>query len=91
MEPEMDYIKGMTDRFNQLTQDEVSSLLSLYGTPELIVISQVLGPEVSQALGSSMNEAALAVGSRDNLEPSPPQMPQPQEQVQPRRMGLGSR
>lgn len=91
MEPEMDYIKGMTDRFNQLTQDEVSSLLSLYGTPELVVISQVLGPEVSQALGSSMNEAALTIENGDNPEPSPPQMRQPQDQVQPRRMGLGSR
>ena len=61
MEPEADYIKGMTDRFNQLSQDEVESLLSLYGTPELITISQVLGPEVSEALGSAMNAAARVV------------------------------
>ena len=58
MEPDNTYIQEALERFNQLTPDEVDSLMSLYGTPELVAISKVLGPEVSKALGVAMNALA---------------------------------
>ena len=58
MEPDNSYIQESLERFNQLTPDEVDSLMSLYGTPELVAISKVLGPEVSKALGVAMNALA---------------------------------
>ena len=58
MEPDNSYIQEALERFNQLTPDEVDSLMSLYGTPELVTISKVLGPEVSKALGVAMNTIA---------------------------------
>ena len=58
MEPDNSYIQEALERFNQLTPDEVDSLMSLYGTPELVAISKVLGPEVSKALGVAMNALA---------------------------------
>lgn len=66
MEPDNTYIQGALKRFNQLTPDEVDSLMSLYGTPELITISKVLGPEVSKVLGVAMNNLA---------EPKPAEKP----------------
>ena len=58
MESDNTYIQESLERFNQLTPDEVDSLMSLYGTPELVTISKVLGPEVSKALGVAMNAIA---------------------------------
>ena len=58
MEADNTYIAESLERFNQLSPDEVDALMSLYGKPELIVISKVLGPEVSKALGVAMNAIA---------------------------------
>lgn len=56
-----DYVSEVSSRFNQLSESKMRELLTLYGTPQLVTISQVLGPEISTALGSAMNSAAQSL------------------------------
>ena len=65
MEPDVktvqDYVAEVANRFGQLTQEEAQDLMGLYGTPQLVTISKVLGPEVSSVLGEAMNTIANAL------------------------------
>ena len=45
------YEKGQTP----LNEEETEIIKGLYGTPELITISKVIGPEVTKALSDAMN------------------------------------
>ena len=77
MEPNVktaqDYVVEVANRFGQLTQEEVESLMGLYGTPQLVTISKVLGPEVSSVLGEAMN----AVANAPRTQPAPTEQPAP--------------
>lgn len=81
MEPDVktaqDYVAEVANRFGQLTREEAEGLLGLYGTPQLVTISKVLGPEVSSVLGEAMNVIANS------------QAPQPITTEQPMPMAKG--
>jgi len=50
------YKDNVTKRFSSLSVAEVSSIMKLYGTNELQVISKVLGPEVTATIGAELND-----------------------------------
>lgn len=60
-----DYVSEVSTRFNNLSEPKMKELLTLYGTPQLVTISQVLGPEISSALGSAMNSAAQSLQKQE--------------------------
>tara|TARA_R110000782_G_scaffold55584_1_gene116992 strand:- start:19 stop:282 length:264 start_codon:yes stop_codon:yes gene_type:complete len=62
------YKNEVSNRFDVLASEEQSTLLSMYGTPELIVIAKVIGPEIhgvlSEKLNSIMNNTQDRVTSK---------------------------
>ena len=56
MAKELDeYKASVLDRLINLNEEETEVIKSLYGTPELITISKVIGPEVTKALADGIN------------------------------------
>ena len=56
MAKELDeYKASILDRLINLNEEETEVIKSLYGTPELITISKVIGPEVTKALADGIN------------------------------------
>lgn len=70
-----EYKVAMRSRFNALEDEEKMALGKLGETPVGDLLFKVLGPELTGSMGGQ----------------EPQQQEQPQEQIQPRRMGLGSR
>lgn len=81
MEPDVktaqDYVTEVASRFGQLSREEAEGLLSLYGTPQLMTISKVLGPEVSSVLGEAMNQIARAAVSPSQDQAPAQEAPMP--------------
>lgn len=70
-----EYKVVMRSRFNALDDEEKMALGKLGETPVGDLLFKVLGPELTSSMAGQ----------------EPQQQEQPQEQIQPRRMGLGSR
>jgi len=49
------YKNAVSDRFDVLASEEQSTLLNMYGTPELIVIAKIIGPEIHGVLSKKLN------------------------------------
>ena len=81
MEPDVktaqNYVTEVANRFGQLSREEAEGLLNLYGTPQLVTISKILGPEVSSVLGEAMNQIARAVDSSSQDQASAQEAPMP--------------
>lgn len=73
-----DYVTEVATRFGELSREEAEGLLGLYGTPQLVTISKVLGPEISSVLGEAMNQIANATAA-----PAQPVAPPIQEPPMP--------
>jgi len=50
-----EYKASVVDRLINLNEEETEIIKGLYGTPELITISKVIGPEVTKTLSDAMN------------------------------------
>jgi len=50
-----EYINDEQELLLNLNEEETEIIKGLYGTPELITISKVIGPEVTKALSDAMN------------------------------------
>jgi len=72
-----DYVTEVANRFGQLNREEAESLLNLYGTPQLMTISKVLGPEVSSVLGEVMDQIARATVSPSQEQTPAQEAPMP--------------
>lgn len=56
MAKELDEYKArVVDRLINLNEKETEIIKNLYGTPELVTISKVIGPEVTKALANAIN------------------------------------
>ncbi len=56
MAKELDeYKASVVDRLINLNENEKEIIKDLYGTPELVTISKVIGPEVTKALANAIN------------------------------------
>ena len=56
MAKELDeYRARVVDRLINLNEKETEIIKNLYGTPELVTISKVIGPEVTKALADGIN------------------------------------
>ena len=56
MAKELDeYRARVVDRLINLNEKETEIIKNLYGTPELVTISKVIGPEVTKALANAIN------------------------------------
>lgn len=49
------YKVKVSERFDTLDSEEQSTLLSMYGTPELMVVAKIIGPEVHGILSEKLN------------------------------------
>lgn len=67
------YVKEVVSRFEALSPEETKGVMDLYGTPQLMTISKILGPEISTVLGQAMN--ALVMES--TRQTTPIEQPQP--------------
>jgi len=50
-----EYKAGVINRLLNLNEEETEIVKGLYGTPELIIISKIIGPEVTKALADGIN------------------------------------
>jgi hypothetical protein len=50
-----EYRARVVDRLINLNEKETEIIKNLYGTPELVTISKVIGPEVTKALANAIN------------------------------------
>ena len=65
------YKVEIAERLGQLEVEEAKGLVELYGTPGLITIGKIIGPEVSQVLAEGLNEMAQAVAQQQQQQPTP--------------------
>lgn len=65
-----DYVIEVANRLGELSVEEAQGLLDLSGTPQLTVISKVLGPEVSGVLNDVIGQIAGAMANRTQAAPA---------------------
>lgn len=61
MQPEqsmLEYTEQVRKRIDNLPDNDKDALLDLYGSAELVIISRVLGPEVTKAVAGKLNNLA---------------------------------
>lgn len=82
-----EYVAEVANRFGELSGEEAQGLLDLYGTPQLVTISRILGPEVSSVLGEAMNEISTSMSNTPQAIPAQPITPPVQETTMPMNKG----
>jgi hypothetical protein len=78
------YKVEVSNRLNNLDAEEVKVLANMYGSPELIMIGKIIGPEVSQALAEGVNEISRSLQQKGQEAVAT-------QERQPIRSGLGAR
>ena len=66
------YKEQISERFDNLEQKQIGTMLSMYGTPELVTLSELLGPEVTNVLASKLNDKAMELERQAEKQNSPP-------------------
>ena len=64
MQPEqsmLEYTEQVRKRIDNLPDNDKDALLDLYGSAELVIISRVLGPEVTKAVAGKLNNLASLI------------------------------
>jgi len=83
MDPIDGYVQEVLSRYQSLPEEEKAVLKTIPDTPFAAPLGKLLGPEMGDLFSSILSQDAP---EEQIVEPTTPQ-----EQVQPRRMGLGSR
>tara|TARA_R110001632_G_C11255814_1_gene409347 strand:+ start:722 stop:994 length:273 start_codon:yes stop_codon:yes gene_type:complete len=65
------YKKDVAIRLGELNVEEARGLATLHGSSELITISKIIGPEVSEALAEGINEIVSMVNSETTSNSMP--------------------
>jgi len=65
------YKKDVAIRLGELSVEEARGLATLHGSSELITISKIIGPEVSEALAEGINEIVSMVNSETTSNSMP--------------------
>jgi len=63
------YKVKVSERFDTLDSEEQSTLLSMYGTPELMVVAKIIGPEVHGILSEKLNTIMNSTENETTVTP----------------------
>lgn len=63
------YKVKVSERFDTLDSEEQSTLLSMYGTPELMVVAKIIGPEVHGILSEKLNTIMNSTENKTTVTP----------------------